>query len=549
MLRHTLRLSLCLSLICCVLRVSAQQPAASGIVPPVVKFGGVLTDANNKPLAGTVGVTFALYKESQGGAALWVETQNVTLDKAGHYTALLGSTTSQGLPADLFASGEARWLGVQIQGEAEQPRTVLMSVPYALKALDAETIGGKPLSALQLAAPNGGSGSSSSGSNKAPVANTITCSSGSGCKKSFVPLFHANGGAATVSDSIIEENGSTINIAGSASLTGPISASTTSSSSAAVVGYDNTSGGSAAVSGTSTNGTGVVATGITGLLGTGAGEDGVGVSASGNFGVYANGNAAGVYGVSANSTGVIGTSTNYIGVYGSGGSTGVTGVSSSGPGVVAQSDTAWAMDAYGTSTATGVLAGSASGWAAWFNGNVDVDGNLSKAGGSFKIDHPLDPANKYLYHSFVESPDMMNIYNGNVITDAQGDAVVPLPDWFETLNRDFRYQLTVIGQFAQAIVASEIADGRFSIKTDKPNVKVSWQVTGIRQDAWANAHRIPVEQQKPELERGFYLHPDLYGAPEEKGVLWARDPKAMKQWKEARTKAAASNQKPASPRP
>jgi hypothetical protein len=187
--------------------------------------------------------------------------------------------------------------------------------------------------------------------------------------------------------------------------------------------------------------------------------------------------------------------------------------------------------------------------AGYFDGSVEINGGLAKASGSFKIDHPLDPANKYLYHSFVESPDMMNIYNGNVITDAQGDAVVPLPDWFETLNRDFRYQLTVIGQFAQAIVASEITDGRFSIKTDKPNVKVSWQVTGIRQDAWANAHRIPVEQQKPQLERGFYLHPELYGAPEEKGVLWARDPKAMKQWKEARTKAAASHQNAASPRP
>jgi hypothetical protein len=547
MLRHILRLTLCLSLICSVLRVSAQQPAASGIVPPVVKFGGVLTDVNNKPLTGAVGVTFSLYKDQEGGAPLWIETQNVTLDKVGHYTVSLGSTTSQGLPASPFAAGEARWLGVQVQGQAEQARTLLMSVPYALKALDAETIGGKPLSALQLAAPNGGS--SFANSNNAPAANTITCSTSSACKSGHIPVFASNGGAAKVKDSIIQESGSTLSVAGSASLTGSISASTTSSSSAAVVGYDNTSGGSAAVSGTSTNGTGVVATGVTGLLGTGAGEDGVGVSASGNLGVYANGIAAGVYGVSTTSTGVIGTSTNYIGVYGSGGSTGVTGVSSSGPGVVAQSDTAWAVDAYGTSTATGVLAGSASGWAAWFNGNVDVDGNLSKAGGSFKIDHPLDPANKYLYHSFVESPDMMNIYNGNVMTDAQGDAVVPLPDWFETLNRDFRYQLTVIGQFAQAIVASEIAEGRFSIKTDKPNVKVSWQVTGIRQDAWANAHRIPVEQQKPQLERGFYLHPELYGAPEEKGVLWARDPKAMKQWKEARTKAAASHQNAASPRP
>lgn len=541
MSRLKLSLSVWLLLICSAASLFAQQAAlvtANAVVPPVIKFSGVLTDTNNKPLTGTVGVTFSLYQESQGGASVWVETQNVTPDKTGHYSAMLGSASAHGLPASAFASGEARWLGVQAQGQAEQPRTMLMSVPYALKALDAETIGGKPLSALQLAPPAGGTQSAQS---NAPAVNTITCSTSSACKTGHVPLFASNGGAAKVKDSIITESGSTLSVAGSASLTGPISASATSGSSAAVVGYDNTSGGSAGVSGTSTNGTGVVATGITGLLGTGAGEDGVGVSASGNLGVYANGNAAGVYGVSTNSTGVIGASTNYIGVYGSG-ATGVTGVSSSGPGVVAQSGTAWALDAYGTSTATGVLAGSASGWAAWFNGNVDVDGNLSKAGGSFKIDHPLDPANKYLYHSFVESPDMMNIYNGNVITDSQGDAVVPLPEWFETLNRDFRYQLTVIGQFAQAIVASEIADGRFSIKTDKPNVKVSWQVTGIRQDAWANAHRIPVEQEKPQVERGFYLHPELYGAPEEKGVLWARDPKAMTQWKEARARAGAKGE-------
>ena len=127
---------------------------------------------------------------------------------------------------------------------------------------------------------------------------------------------------------------------------------------------------------------------------------------SGNVGVCANGIAAGVYGASTTSTGVIGISTSYIGVYGSGGATGVTGVSSEsarewlrnpprlGPWtLMADFDRDWS------------LAGSASGWAAWFNGNVDVDGNLSKAGGSFKIDHPLDPANKYLYHSFVESPE------------------------------------------------------------------------------------------------------------------------------------------------
>jgi hypothetical protein len=138
---------------------------------------------------------------------------------------------------------------------------------------------------------------------------------------------------------------------------------------------------------------------------------------------------------------------------------------------------------------------------------------------------------------------MKNMYDGTVTTDAQGDAVINLPEWFEVLNRDFRYQLTVVGQFAQAIVASEVSNHQFSIKTDKPKVKVSWQVTGIRQDAWANAHRIPVEKEKPEVERGSYLHPELYGAPEEKGILWATAPQAMKRWKQARTLAAAQSAK------
>jgi hypothetical protein len=148
-------------------------------------------------------------------------------------------------------------------------------------------------------------------------------------------------------------------------------------------------------------------------------------------------------------------------------------------------------------------------------GNMNVVGNLSKGGGSFKIDHPLDPANKYLYHSFVESPDMMNVYNGNIVTDVHGWATVQLPDYFEALNRDFRYQLTVIGQFAQAIVQRKVENNRFTIRTSKPGVEVSWQVTGIRQDAWANAHRIPTEVEKSAAERGHYLHPELFGAPEE----------------------------------
>src|SRR5580704_1415234 len=184
MSRKRLHIGVFLLLICSVVSLSAQQAvlaAANAVVPPVVKFSGAVIDASNKPLTGTIGLTFSLYKESQGGAPLWVETQNVTLDKTGHYAAMLGSTTSQGLPADIFASGEARWLGVQAQGQAEQPRTLLMSVPYALKALDAETIGGKPASSFMLAPLAGGT---SAAPGKLPP-GTIT---GSGTAD-FVPLF------------------------------------------------------------------------------------------------------------------------------------------------------------------------------------------------------------------------------------------------------------------------------------------------------------------------------------------------------------------------
>jgi hypothetical protein len=166
-----------------------------------------------------------------------------------------------------------------------------------------------------------------------------------------------------------------------------------------------------------------------------------------------------------------------------------------------------------------------SGYAGYFQGNVHVTGNLSKGGGSFKIDHPLDPANKYLYHSFVESPDMMDIYNGTVVLDAHGSARITLPDYFQALNREFRYQLTSMGRPQPNIyVAEEISDNRFKIAGGKPRGKVSWQVTGIRQDAYANAHRIQVEEDKPPQEQGHYLHPELFGAPPEQAVGYQAPP-------------------------
>ena len=163
--------------------------------------------------------------------------------------------------------------------------------------------------------------------------------------------------------------------------------------------------------------------------------------------------------------------------------------------------------------------GTAADYAGYFAGDVQITGNLSKGSGSFLIDHPLDPANKYLKHSFVESPDMMNIYNGNALMGEKGQAWIQLPKYFKALNQDFRYQLTAIGASAPNLyIAEKISDNRFKIAGGKPGMEVSWQVTGIRHDPYAVAHRIIVEEEKPTEARGYYLHPDAYGLPEEKSI-------------------------------
>jgi hypothetical protein len=160
--------------------------------------------------------------------------------------------------------------------------------------------------------------------------------------------------------------------------------------------------------------------------------------------------------------------------------------------------------------ANGQTAGASSNLAGKFYGDVQITGNLTKGGGTFKIDHPLDPQNKFLYHSFVESPEMMNIYTGNVILDANGKAVVQMPDWFEALNKDFQYQLTCIGGYAQVYINKEITGNQFEIAGGKEGLKVSWQVTGVRHDPYAEKNRVVVEEEKPVSERGTYLHPEAY---------------------------------------
>ncbi len=238
-----------------------------------------------------------------------------------------------------------------------------------------------------------------------------------------------------------------------------------------------------------------------GVWGEGTGGSGIGVR-----GVADGGGGVGVYGSSTRNTGVYGTSTNARGVWGQ---------SSTNQGVYGRT--------LGTANSSIGVAGEGNGgssWAGYFFGRSGSSGLMVAAGGAMQIDHPLDPANQYLNQSFVASPDMKSVYDGVVTTDASGDAVVTLPVYVQALNGDFRYQLTVIGQFAQAIVAQEIANDRFAIKTDRPNVKVSWQVTGIRKDLYAQQNQLPAEQEKSTAERGKYLHPELYGQPESQGVYY-----------------------------
>jgi hypothetical protein len=865
-----------LLLIACLLPGLAQQPATAGnaIVPPMVKFSGTLTDANGKPLTELVGVSFLLYKDSQGGAPLWMESQNVQPDKSGHYSVMLGSGSSQGLPPDLFVSGEARWLGVQAQGQAEQPRTVLLSVPYALKAADAATIGGLPPSAFVLAPPaksdsSATPSSSESNSNSNPPAlggsgkpnflplwtksttlgNSVLFQSGTGAKakvgigttkpastldvngggtirglfslpatgtatasagfnsqpmdmvssvfnsatNTAVPqtfqwlaepvgnntnkatgslnlLFAQGGGKPSETGLNIASNGqitfaagqtfpgvgngtitgvtagndltgggtsgnvtlnldttkvpllgsantfavnqtvngtmaatsfsgdgsglSNVNAAGLNGLTaglfsqlgqsntyqssplgtaipqvlGPVNNATASggfnsnpedlgasvfnsgSSSAqketfrwqaepvgnntsspsgkldllfgangvtpaetglslasngqvtfapgqsfpgagTITGVTTASGsglmgggtsgplnlaltntcasnqvlqwnGSAWVCGTvgvgtvtsvglsapvsdfTVSGSPITSSGTLGLAwnvppdtnntpnaivkrdvkgdfsadgvfafsiaatNVGAvsvrafdptgqanlavygstGYPGIGIPSMGVWGDTSgtgsntNGPSAGVYGTAAgpNAYGVVGIDVDSnnneagVGVYGDG-AVGVEAYSFAAQAFVATTDVSSTADtAVITNNGGGFplyAAGTGGSMYLDANGNLHLSGVVEAAAKDFKIDHPLDPANKYLVHTSVESSEMMNIYTGNITTDAHGDATVQLPEWFEALNTDFRYQLTVIGQFAQAIVAREIQNHQFAIRTQRTRRK------------------------------------------------------------------------------
>jgi len=190
-------------------------------------------------------------------------------------------------------------------------------------------------------------------------------------------------------------------------------------------------------------------------------------------------------------------------------------------------NTQWYIDShYNTYTSGNIYAGG-SFYAAtnmYAAGDLSVTGSVTLSGGrELKIDDPVDPANKFLYHAAVQSSDMMNIYSGNAILDRRGEAEVSLPDWFEALNENFRYQLTCIGGSAPVYISQEIRNHRFRIAGGKPGLKVSWLVTGSRHDAYAQTHPTVVEEEKPLAERGRYLHPELFGGSSAPAIVSSAD--------------------------
>jgi hypothetical protein len=244
------------------------------------------------------------------------------------------------------------------------------------------------------------------------------------------------------------------------------------------------------------------------------------------------GEAYGVYGQSASATGVYGVSTAPAGnvgrgVYGTGPVTGVRG-------------DAQLFGLYGVATAasgaTGVFADAPGGnnYGVYSQGNVYVSENLIVSGNkSFIIDHPQYPTEKYLYHFNAEGPEPFNIYRGSVIMDENGSARITLPDYFESINIDFTYHLTPVGKWAPVYVAEEINRNQFLISGGNPGLKVSWQVTAVRNDPWVRDKGYQTEVEKPEFERGTFIYPEGYGQPVELG----RDYNPVREDENARVRA------------
>lgn len=343
--------------------------------------------------------------------------------------------------------------------------------------------------------------------------------------------------------------------------------------------FQNASNGGRAVAGIATNGAGTTYGGFfsnlsnqgrgvygqaTNSSGTTYGVYGKAVSANG-FGVFSEGNMKATGVISGDGSGLTNLSGSSIVaplVISTGGTNAITGVAngdgafgiagyvnaSNSAGVYGHSSAIGSVGVHGQHTGTGYGGKFASGATGalfqaptiggYGHGTYGLTGETTAGGGSgvhavgnisatgtkpFRIDHPFDPTNKYLMHYASESPFPQNFYNGNVTTDGRGYGWVDLPDYFDEINTNLKYQLTVMDdgeEFVLVKVTKKVENGRFQIRTSKPNVEVSWRIDADRNDRYVKAYRPADVVEKPVTERGTYQQPELYNQPAEKGFFY-----------------------------
>ena len=521
----------------------------SQTIPQTINYQGLLKDASGVVVAnGDYNLTFKMYDVESSGSPLWTETKLINIVD-GIINTQLGSITPITLPFN-----EEYWLGITIAAGSElTPRIKFASVPYSFMSMnvpDASLTAGKIADGQVVKSINSLTDDVNliPGSNISiiPSGNNLTISStgGGGLTLPYSETTSNSGYAISITNT--DDSG----ILGTASNTSGLNfglyGSSASTSGRGIWGFVSaTTGSNVGVGGGSQSSTGI---GVYGVAGSSSGTNyairGITNSPDGYSGyfsggkLYVSGNVgigvmdpeyklhvttndliAGYFGTDA-ATGVAYGISAYsnsteqgAAVRGDGSYVGIWGSSTGRWGVYGRSE--------GTSNSYGVYGSVTTGsgnYAGYFSGNVGITGTLTKVAGSFKIDHPLDPQNKYLYHSFVESPDMKNIYDGTIVLDNNGEATVQLPDWFEALNKDFRYQLTCIGSYANVYIAEKINNNKFKIAGGTQGLEVSWQVTGIRHDAYAENNRIPVEELKNTDEQGKYLYPEGFGLSREYSV-------------------------------
>lgn len=526
--------------------------------PMKLNYQGIARNSTGQPIASqNLGLRITIHDGTATGTTVYQETMSATTNAYGLYTASIGTgTVVSGTFAGIMWGSGDKYMQVEIDPAggttySDMGTTQLLSVPYALYSANAGTAKiALPYSdtltntGTLLALQNNGDGTAIEALTNSTVSNatafkaTVTSTSPGGFSSAVRAINNGTGGLGVgvygsqggsgwgvygVTPSGLgvygNSSGSGYGVYANSSTGTGLFANSTSGQSANISNTNNAN--TSTTLGVSTTGTGAAiaasisnassAASVMTLATNGSGKGlsittpstamGMKVTTGGTPSTSL-GVTPAIYAESGSSIAVVGISSGQNGIYG------LCTLPSYG-GVAAVSTNAGGY---------GLWAVNSGGIAGYFQGNVSITGSIAKGSGTFKIDHPLDPENKYLYHSFVESPDMMNIYNGIITTDANGDARVTLPAYFNALNKDVRYQLTVVGTFAQAIISEEIAGNAFSIKTDKPNVKVSWQVTGIRRDAYADAHRVIPEVEKEPANKGKYLHPVELGQPASKGI-------------------------------